>query len=138
MRVGLAFGQPGLIEALVRIKDSFNSYPIDRLASAAGAAALEDMAWFSENCRKIVANRDWLTGALQHHGFQVLPSMANFVFVRHPRVQATGLAAGLRARKILVRHFDKPRIREWLRITVGTREQCEALADAVAALTSIL
>jgi histidinol-phosphate aminotransferase len=68
----------------------------------------------------------------------VLPSMANFVFVRHPRVQATGLAAGLRARKILVRHFDKPRIREWLRITVGTREQCEALADAVAALTSIL
>ena len=138
MRVGLAFGQPGLIEALVRIKDSFNSYPIDRLASAAGAAALEDMAWFSENCRKIVANRDWLTGALQHHGFQVLPSMANFVFVRHTRVQAAGLAAGLRARKILVRHFDKPRIQEWLRITVGTREQCEALADAVAALTSIL
>ncbi len=138
MRVGLAFGQPGLLEALSRIKDSFNSYPIDRLANAAGTAALEDLQWFNENRQKIMADRDWLTGALQYHGFQVLPSMANFVFARHPRVQAAGLAAGLRARKILVRHFDKPRIQEWLRITVGTREQCEALADAVAALTSIL
>lgn len=134
MRVGLAFGQPGLIEALVRIKDSFNSYPIDRLASAAGAAALDDIAWFSENCSKIVANRDWLTGALQHHGFQVLPSMANFVFARHRDVNAAKLAGDLRARGILVRHFDRPRINDWLRITVGTRPQCEALSDAVAGL----
>ena len=136
LRVGLAFGQPGLLEALIRIKDSFNSYPLDRLANAAGVAALEDTQWFNENRQKIITDRDWLTGALQYYGFQVLPSMANFVFARHPRVEAAGLAADLRARNILVRHFDKPRIEEWLRITVGTREQCEALADAVEALTS--
>ena len=136
MRVGLAFGPPGLLEALIRIKDSFNSYPLDRLASAAGVAALEDTQWFDENRQKIIADRDWLTGALQYYGFQVLPSMANFVFARHPRVVAAGLATDLRARKILVRHFDGPRIQEWLRITVGTRAQCEALADAVESLTS--
>lgn len=131
MRVGLAFGQPGLLEALTRIKDSFNSYPLDRLASAAAVAALEDTQWFNENRQKIITDRDWLTGALQYYGFQVLPSMANFVLARHPKLEAAGTVEDLRTRRILVRHFDKPRIREWLRITIGTREQCEALADAI-------
>lgn len=131
LRIGLAFGQPGLLEALVRVKDSFNSYPVDRLASAAGVAALRDTEWMAENRRKIMEDRDWLTGALQYYGFQVLPSKANFVFARHRDFDAAQLAAGLREKKILVRHFAKPRISDWLRITVGTRAQCEALADAV-------
>jgi histidinol-phosphate aminotransferase len=136
LRIGLAYGQPSLIEALVRIKDSFNSYPIDRLAGAAAVAALEDHEWLAQNSRQIMEDRDWLTGALQYYGFQVLPSLANFVFARHRNFDAAKLAAGLRERKILVRHFDKPGISDWLRITVGTRAQCEALADAVEALTN--
>jgi histidinol-phosphate aminotransferase len=134
LRVGLAFGQPGLLEALIRIKDSFNSYPLDRLAIAAAVAAIEDTEWLEGNRQKVMQSRDWLTGALQYYGFQVLPSMANFVFARHPRVDAAKLTADLRAQKILVRHFNKPRIQDWLRITVGTQAQCETLADAIEAL----
>ena len=137
MRVGLAFAQAGLIEALVRVKDSFNSYPIDRLAAAAAVASIEDRDWFENNRKTIMADRDWLTGALQYLGFQVLPSQANFVFVHHTGHAAKGLAQALRERKILVRHFEKPRISEWLRITVGTRPQCEALVAALSGITGI-
>ncbi|MBM3377279.1 MAG: histidinol-phosphate transaminase [Betaproteobacteria bacterium] len=137
MRVGLAFAQAGLIEALVRVKDSFNSYPIDRLAAAAAVASIEDRDWFESNRKAIIADRDWLTGALQYLGFEVLPSQANFVFVHHPGHAAKGLAQALRERKILVRHFEKPRISEWLRITVGTRPQCEALVAALSGITGI-
>ena len=136
MRVGLAFGQPGLLEALIRIKDSFNSYPLDRLAGAAAVAAMSDTDWLERNRQKVMHSRDWLTQRLFALGFEVLPSMANFVFARHPEREAAMLADGLRARKILVRHFDKPRIHDRLRITVGTQPQCEALVDALTALTS--
>ena len=136
MRVGLAFGQPGLLEALIRIKDSFNSYPLDRLAGAAAVAAIEDTDWLERNRQKVMQSRDWLTKRLTTLGFEVLPSMANFVFARHPEQEAAALADGLRARKILVRHFDKPRIHDRLRITVGTQAQCEALVDALSALTN--
>ena len=105
------------------------------LAGAAAVAALEDTDWLAQNSRQIIEDRDWLTGALQYYGFQVLPSLANFVFARHRNFDAAKLATGLRERKILVRHFDKSGISDWLRITVGTRAQCEALADAVEALT---
>lgn len=136
MRVGLAFGQPGLLEALIRIKDSFNSYPLDRLAGAAAVAAMTDTDWLERNRQKVMHSRDWLTQRLTALGFEVLPSMANFVFARHPEQEAAMLADGLRARKILVRHFDKPRIHDRLRITVGTQPQCEALVDALTALTN--
>jgi len=136
IRVGLAFAQPSLLEAVIRVKDSFNSYPIDPLACAAAVAALEDTEWLEENRRKIEEDRDWLTGALQYYGFQVLPSLANFVFARHPKHDAGALAAGLRERKILVRHFQGERTRAWIRVTVGTRAQCEAMVDAVEALIS--
>lgn len=136
MRVGLAFGQPGLLEALIRIKDSFNSYPLDRLAGAAAVAAMTDTDWLERNRQKVIHSRDWLTQRLTALGFGVLPSMANFVFARHPEREAAMLADGLRAQKILVRHFDKPRIHDRLRITVGTQPQCEALVDALTALTS--
>ncbi|MEY3572713.1 MAG: hypothetical protein RJA77_628 [Pseudomonadota bacterium] len=131
MRVGLAFGQPQLLEALIRIKDSFNSYPLDRLAQAAALAALEDEEWLTRNRAAIMTSRNWLTGALQSLGFQVLPSAANFVFARHPSRQALEVAQSLRRQKILVRHFQKPRIEDWLRITVGTDSECQALISAL-------
>lgn len=131
MRIGLAFGQPSLLQALIRIKDSFNSYPLDRLAQAAGLAALEDEEWLIHNRAAVMKSRDWLTGALQGLGFQVLPSAANFVFARHASRQAAEIAHSLRSQKILVRHFQKPRIEHWLRITVGTDAECFALIRAL-------
>jgi histidinol-phosphate aminotransferase len=127
LRVGFAIGQRPLIEALERVKDSFNSYPLDALAIAGAVAALEDDAWFAETRRRIMASRETLARDLSGLGFEVLPSAANFVFARHPRRSGAELAAGLRERGVLVRHFNKPRIKDFLRITVGTEEECRRL-----------
>jgi histidinol-phosphate aminotransferase len=127
LRVGFAIGQRSLIEALERVKDSFNSYPLDALAIAGAVAALEDDAWFQETRRRITASRETLVHDLAGLGFEVLPSAANFVFARHPDRSGAQLAAGLRERGVLVRHFNKPRIKDFLRITVGTDEQCARL-----------
>jgi histidinol-phosphate aminotransferase len=131
MRVGFAFGDPALIEALVRVKDSFNSYPLDRLAQAAGVAAYEDDAWFREHCAKVIASRTRLSEALNSLGFEVVPSAANFVFARHERHDAAALAARLREKEIFVRHFNAPRIDQHLRISIGTDAECDALLDAL-------
>jgi len=132
LRVGYAIGHPGLIQGLERVKNSFNSYPLDRLAQAGAAAALRDREHFDRTRRAVMASRASLTQALQGLGFEVLPSLANFVFARHPRRDAGELAAALRARGIIVRHFpSSPRIAQFLRITVGTDEQCAALAGAL-------
>jgi histidinol-phosphate aminotransferase len=127
LRVGFAIGQRPLIEALERVKDSFNSFPLDCLALAAAVAALEDDAWFQETRDRIIASRESLTGGLCELGFEVLPSLANFVFARHPSRRGAHLAAKLREHGFLVRHFHKPRIDGFLRITVGTEEQCRRL-----------
>jgi len=127
LRVGFACGQPQLIEALVRVKDSFNSYPLDRLATAGAVAALEDEAWFETTRDKVVDTREGLSLQLEDLGFDVLPSQANFVFARHPERDAAELAALLRERAVLVRHFRQPRIAQYLRISIGTREQCSTL-----------
>jgi histidinol-phosphate aminotransferase len=127
LRVGFAIGQRPLIEALERVKDSFNSYPLDGLAIAGAVAAIGDDAWFAETRARIMASRDALAHGLTQLGFEVLPSAANFVFARHPRRAGAELAAGLRERGVLVRHFQKPRIGDFLRITVGTDEQCSRL-----------
>ena len=134
LRVGYALGQAHLIEALVRVKDSFNSYPLDRLALAGAQAALEDEPWFARQRDAVVDARDWLVGELDKLGFRVLPSKANFVFAMHPARDGEKLAAGLREHGIIVRHFTAKRINQWLRITVGTREQCAALTAALAEL----
>jgi histidinol-phosphate aminotransferase len=134
LRVGFAIGQRSLIEALERVKDSFNSYPLGCLAIAGAVAAIEDDAWFQETRRRIMASRDSLVGALSGLGFEVLPSTANFVFARHPRHRGADLAARLRERGVLVRHFRKPRIEDFLRITVGTEEQCGRLIDILRGL----
>lgn len=119
MRVGFAVGQEELINGLERVKNSFNSYPLDRLAEAAAVAAFEDDGYFQECRNKVVATREWTSSQLQALGFRVLPSQANFVFAQPP-VDAAALMAQLRAHKILVRHFSAPRISQFLRITIGT------------------
>jgi histidinol-phosphate aminotransferase len=127
LRVGFAIGQRPLIEALERVKDSFNSYPLDCLAIAGAVAAIEDDSWFQETRRRILASREALVRDLAGLGFEVLPSAANFVFARHPRRSGAELAKALRERGVLVRHFNKPRIADFLRITVGSEEQCARL-----------
>jgi histidinol-phosphate aminotransferase len=131
LRVGFAIGQRGLVEALERVKDSFNSYPLDCLAIAGAVASIQDQAWFADSRARIMASRDALARGLADLDFDVLPSLANFLFARHPRHKGVDLAAGLRARKILVRHFNKPRIQDYLRITVGDETQCSQLIAAL-------
>ncbi len=134
LRVGLAVGHPDLIEALERIKNSFNSYPLDRIAIAGAAAAFEDRAYFEQTCRQVMESRDAVVAAMGGLGFEVLPSAANFVFARHPQRDAATLAAGLREQGVIVRHFKQPRIEQFLRITIGTPEQNQALLDALTEL----
>ncbi|MFA7239449.1 MAG: histidinol-phosphate transaminase [Sulfuricellaceae bacterium] len=132
LRVGYAVGQPALIEALNRVKDSFNSYPLDRCALAGGAAAMADRDYFEETCGKVIASRTRLVSELEKLGFDVLPSAANFVFVRHLQWGGAELTAKLRERSIIVRHFKNPaRIAPFMRITVGTDEQCDVLLGAL-------
>lgn len=131
LRVGYAIGDAGLVQALTVVKDSFNSYPLDRLALAGADAALRDQEYFNATRGKIIASRESLRGVLQGLGFEVLPSQANFVFARHPLHDAKVLAQQLRDRKVLVRHFDKPRIADFLRITIGTDDECSALVNAL-------
>lgn len=135
LRVGYAIGQPALVEALNRVKDSFNSYPLDRFAQAGALASIEDHAYFESMCARVVASRTRLVDAMTRLGFDVLPSAANFIFARHPARDGAELAAALRERSIIVRHFKNPaRIAPFLRITVGTDAQCDALVDALTAL----
>ena len=135
LRVGFAIGDASLVAALETVKGSFNSYPVDRVAQVAAVAAFEDRAHFEATRQRIIADREALRASLLALGFEVLPSMTNFLFARHPSHEGARLHAALRERGILVRHFARPRIADFLRITVGTREACEQLCDA---LTSIV
>ena len=136
LRVGFAMGQASLIEALNVVKDSFNSYPLDRLALAGAQAAIEDDAHLQTLAGQITASRQWLVQQLAALGFDCLPSSANFVFARHTSARAADLFAALRERRILVRHFKQPRIDHHLRITIGTQAECEALVEALRHLLS--
>ncbi len=131
LRFGLAVGHPDLIEALERVKNSFNSYPLDRMAIVGAAAAFEDEAYFRETCQRVIDSREQLVAALSGLGFEVLPSAANFVFARHPQKDAGELAAALREHGVIVRHFKQQRIAQFLRITIGNPEQNQALLDAL-------
>jgi histidinol-phosphate aminotransferase len=127
MRIGLAMGHVDLIEGLERVKNSFNSYPLDRVAQAGAVAAFMDDDYFRFTCAKVIENRIWLTEQLQRLKFEVLPSEANFVFVRHDRKQAAQIAAFLRLHGVVVRHFLQDRISNFLRISVGTEQQQQRL-----------
>jgi histidinol-phosphate aminotransferase len=135
LRVGYAIGDAELIEALTRVKDSFNSYPLGRPAQAGAIASLEDETHFQQNRARVIMGRDRLNRGLGRLGFEVLPSSANFVFVRHPAHQGAALAAALRQRAVIVRHFSASRISDYLRITVGTDEQIARLLSALSEIT---
>lgn len=136
LRVGYAIGDAGLIEALTRVKDSFNSYPLGRPAQAGAIASLEDEAFFQDARSAVMANRARLTQMLDRLDFVVLPSSANFVFARHRRLSGSALALALRERAVLVRHFSAPRISDFLRITVGSGPELDRLEDALSAILS--
>jgi histidinol-phosphate aminotransferase len=131
LRLGFALGNENLIEALQRVKNSFNSYPVDSLTSVIGLAALGDEDYFQDCSRRVVASRERLAADLAELGFEVFPSSANFVFVRHPHSKAEFLYLELKAAGILVRYFKTARIDDCLRITVGTEIECDALIDAL-------
>ncbi|WP_436913881.1 histidinol-phosphate transaminase [Acinetobacter schindleri] len=131
LRVGFAIAQPHLIAALEAVKNSFNSYPMDRFAIAAAVASFEDQAYFEAQNAKVIASREKLTARLKELGFKVLPSAANFIFASLPSKDAGELAAELREHGIIVRYFNKPRINQFLRITIGTDEQNQRLTDTL-------
>ncbi len=133
-RVGYAMGNAALIADLNTIKYSTNPYNVSRLDAAAACAALDEDAYYMENCRTIAENRAWTTQQLQKLGFTVTASKSNFVFACTERISGLALYEKLKARGILIRHFEKPRIRAYNRITVGTREQMQALIDAITAI----
>jgi histidinol-phosphate aminotransferase len=135
LRVGYAVGHPDLIEALIRVKDSFNSYPIDRFAEAGATAAMQDVDYFTETCNRVMATRSRLVEAMSNMGFEILPSGANFIFAKHPAHEGAALAAKLREQNIIIRHFKSPeRISPFLRITIGTETQTDSLITALRAL----
>ncbi|EXG65615.1 histidinol-phosphate transaminase [Acinetobacter baumannii 44327_8] len=131
LRVGFAIAQSHLIAALEAVKNSFNSYPIDRFAIAAAVASFEDQAYFEEQCQKVITSREKLVRDLTELGFNVLPSKANFIFATHSQHDAGQLAQKLREQGIIVRYFNKPRINQFLRITVGTNEQNARLVQTL-------
>lgn len=135
LRVGMAFANFSLIEALNRYKNSFNSYPLDRLAQAGAVASLQDKPYFDECCQKVIDLRENLVKDLQNLGFSVLPSSANFVFAKPPVTLCNGetltIFQKLREQGVIVRHFNKPKIADYLRITVGTTEQNQRLIDTL-------
>ena len=137
LRVGMAFGDPSLIEALTRMKNSFNSYPLDRLAQAGALASVKDVSYFKDTCRKVIELREQLVKDLSELGFEVLPSQANFVFARPTQSNASEIAQDLREQGIIVRYFNQPRINDYLRITIGTAEQNQRLIEALKQKASV-
>ncbi len=133
LRLGFAIGQEDLMEGLERVKNSFNSYPVDRLAELAATAAMEDVDYFQQCRDQVIANRDWTSRQLAALGFTVLPSQANFVFAQPPG-DAAQLADALRQEGILVRYFARPPIDSFLRISIGSREDMERLVNTLKTL----
>ena len=131
LRLGLAFGQENLIEALQRVKNSFNSYPVNSLTSACALAALADDDYFKQCCQRVIASRERLSAELGQLGFEVFPSSSNFIFVRHTRAAAATLCRDLKSAGILVRYFEKARIENCLRISIGSDRECDALVSAL-------
>lgn len=127
LRVGFAMGNKTLIDALYRVKDSFNSYPLDRLALAGAVAAIEDKSYFETSCKKVIESRNYLTEQLSQLGFNCTDSKTNFIFANHEKYAAEELFNYLREQAILVRFFNKPILKDYLRISIGTQEECEAL-----------
>lgn len=137
LRLGFALGHPDLIEALTRVKDSFNSYPVDRLAEVGAIAAIQDVDYFEAMREKVIAARDSLVKQMEAIGFVILPSGANFILAKHPSMDGEALAQKLREQRIIVRHFKKPkRIAPFVRITIGTELEMAQLLKAFTFIVS--
>lgn len=131
MRIGAAFGHSDLIAGLDRVKNSFNSYPLDVVAEQAAIASLEDEKYHREHVSKIIASRDWLTEQLETRDFRVLPSAANFIFAAPSHISAKQLHEHLNDHNILVRYWDKPLLQDWLRISIGDADELQLLVNAI-------
>ncbi len=138
LRVGFAMGDHGLIEGLDRVKNSFNSYTLDRLAIAGAVEAIKDVEYFKETTGKIITTRERTAQALRKMGFEVTDSKANFLFISHPEIHAAFLFRQLKENGILVRHFNKPRIDNYLRVSVGTDQEMDVFLDEVRKLTGCI
>ncbi|MGB2044150.1 MAG: histidinol-phosphate transaminase [Porticoccaceae bacterium] len=131
LRIGYAMGNASLIEGLDRVKNSFNSYPLGHLQIAAATASFNDESYFQQTCAQVIKSRDMLVEQLQALNFEVLPSAANFIFVRHSDKSAAVIASQLRQQGLIVRHFQQPRIDQFIRITVGTDQDNQLLVDSL-------
>ena len=137
MRVGFSIGHPNLIQALNRVKNSFNSYPLDSLAIEGAIGAIEDNDYFIYCCTQIIEAREYLSNELESMSFLVLPSKANFLFVKHPKLDAATIYRKLKENGILVRHFDKPIIDDFLRITIGKKEEMILLVKSIKSIIEV-
>jgi len=136
LRVGFAAGNRGLIEGLNRVKNSFNSYTLDRLAIVGAIEAIKDEAYFRETRKKVIRTRERVSAGLADMGFDVVDSMANFIFISHPRVYAYDIFQKLKKQGILVRYFNKPRIDNFLRVTIGTDREMDTFLEVVKNIVS--
>ena len=134
LRIGYAMANAALIEGLDRVKNSFNSYPLGHLQIAAAIASFKDESYFKQTCAQVISSREQLVEQMQTLGFEILPSAANFVFARHNNESAEVIATYLRQQGIIVRHFQQPRIDQFLRITVGTSQDNQLLVDSLASM----
>ncbi len=130
-RIGFGFGSEQIIADIETMRNAVNLYSVSRMAQAAGVAALKENDYYMDNCRRVMDARDYTTRMLREQGFEVLSSLGNFVFAKPSGMGAAALKAQLALRGILVRHFDKPRVRDYLRITIGTMAQMQALDAAI-------
>jgi histidinol-phosphate aminotransferase len=137
MRIGFALGSPELIEGLERVKNSFNSYPLDMIAQATAIEAFKDQAYFEKTTQQIIATREWTVDQLTQLGFSVVPSKTNFLFTEHKGVAGGELMTYLREHNIIVRHFKRDGIDNFLRISIGTEAEMQALIDCLKAHPSL-
>lgn len=131
IRVGFAMGQEELIDGLNRIKNSFNSYTVDRIANAAAISAVEDEVYFKKCVGRIINTREEVTAKLNELGFSVIPSKANFIFITHPLYKAGELFKELRKKGVLVRYFNKDKIDNYLRVSIGSEEDMKFFITAL-------
>ena len=136
LRLGFAIGSAELVDGLERVKNSFNSYPIDRIAIEGGTASIQDKTHFEESCQKIISTRKKTSDTLKELGFNLLPSSSNFVFASHDKIPAEALYLALKKQGVLVRYFKKPRIDNYLRITIGTDEEMAVLIEKLKSIIS--
>ncbi|MBQ6998020.1 MAG: histidinol-phosphate transaminase [Oscillospiraceae bacterium] len=122
-RLGMAIGCPALIQDLKNIQFSTNPFNVNAMTMAAGVGALEDAEYFKENCAKIIANRQWTIAELDKIGFTTVPSQTNFILTKNPAIGGKALYLALKEKGVLVRHFDTDRLRDYVRVTIGTAEQ---------------